>query len=291
MSKLIPIMYKTLKYPRGITPTIQEIPANFKKDKISPIMDYSLHTEFSHRINNKFNNPLLNDLTTIRSSQMNNVPQLWYSEVWVDEFIVFIKRIIGENTPPKIIEIHPPYNDYCRSLDRFMGLYETFERQILSNYPNAQIVIENRFGKVYPKANSKFLISNSEDLFNLSKEIKDRDLNLRIVLDIPQLFSSYGLNPGKFTEEKITEIINSVYEYRDYIYGIHIWGKNEMGRSHYGDLNTYFVNKELKKLFLEKLYELLDDGKKRYFVPECNGSYNDLISIVNDFIDKGFKFV
>ena len=43
--------------------------------------------------------------------------------------------------------------------------------------------------------------------------------------------------------------------------------------------------------FFTELYNILNDGNTRYFVPEVNSKTVDLESIVSDFIDTGFKFV
>jgi hypothetical protein len=31
-------------------------------------------------------------------------------------------------TPPEVIEIHPPFDDYCCSIDHFLDIYGTFEK-------------------------------------------------------------------------------------------------------------------------------------------------------------------
>ena len=84
-------------------------------------------------------------------------------------------------------------------------------------------------------------------------------------------------------------------DFRDLIRGIHLWGKksNINGRftSHVGNLDTYFQNKELKEVFLKEIFNLLNDGKSRYFVPEVNSSEENLQSIVKDMIDVGYKFI
>jgi hypothetical protein len=35
------------------------------------------------------------------------------------------------STRPEVIEIHPPFNDYCRSIDNFLNIYGTFEKRVL----------------------------------------------------------------------------------------------------------------------------------------------------------------
>jgi len=292
MPKLIPVEYNGIKYPNCIEPTIQEIPAHFDKKKIFPEIDYSLHTEYSYG-RRKFESDLVKELDTITSSHKRSVPKLWFNKDWVEEFIDFIKKLVGKNKPPRIIEIHPPFDDYCESIGDFINIYEIFENKILDIYPKVDIVIENRYGTRY--SGGKFLISDSEDLLELHKVITSRELNLDIVLDFPQLFTSNNITTGRFTEDNIKSVIKSTNDFKKSITGIHIWGKKDYGdgvaRAHLGDLKSYFEDESLKKLFLDELNNLLDDNNPRYFVPEINSGFEDLKSIVNDFLKFGFKFV
>jgi hypothetical protein len=82
---------------------------------------------------------------------------------------------------------------------------------------------------------------------------------------------------------------------RKRIRSIHLWGKRraENGRLgvHIGNLDTYFEgNKAMKRLFLGGLHDLMNDGLKRYFVPEVNSGDQGVSSIVNDLISVGFSF-
>ena len=45
MAELIPIKYRNRNYPEGISAKIEEMPAHFDREKFSPRMDYSMHTE------------------------------------------------------------------------------------------------------------------------------------------------------------------------------------------------------------------------------------------------------
>lgn len=59
-----------------------------------------------------------------------------------------------------------------------------------------------------------------------------------------------------------------------------------------GDLNSYFMyDMDFKKTFLEFIFDTFNDGIDRYFVPEVNSGSEDLISIVNDLSEVGFKFI
>ena len=71
------------------------------------------------------------------------------------------------------------------------------------------------------------------------------------------------------------------------IKGIHIWGKkkSETGRwvAHCGNFDTYFNgNKENKKIFIDGIINVCNDGQKRFFVPEVNSGAEDLRCILDD---------
>ncbi len=198
---------------------------------------------------------------------------------------------------PKIIEIHPPFNDYCKSIEQFLDIYKVFEAIILKDYPKTEIFIENRYGTMY--SGGKFLISNNKDIMDLSNSLKTTNLKLKIVLDFPQLFASHKINfysdEGQ-NKEKMSVILDQLKKIREAIAGIHIWGKRKSNKgrlvAHQGDLNTLFNNNQnLKEVFLSKIYDIFNDGQTRYFVPEVNSGKDDLTSIVNDFLKAGFKFV
>ncbi|HOI76956.1 MAG TPA: hypothetical protein PLI06_05010 [Methanofastidiosum sp.] len=291
MSIFIPIDYDGRIYPVDISPKIKEVSANFDVPYIRPLKEYSLHTEYSYG-KRKFDTNLISSFSTIKESHKDFVPKLWVSKKWAEEFGEFIIKLVGNNRAPKIIEIHPPFNDYY-NLNDFIEIYKVFEKGISDTYPDTEILIENRYGTLY--RGGKFLVSNVTDLEKLCESINKNGLKLRVVLDVIQIFSSYNLGPGKFNTEKISSVIRSIYPIREMIKGVHLWGKKDYGSgrfvSHMGDLNTYFIQKNLKDIFLGELYNLLDDGNPRYFVPEVNSSDLDLRDIIEDLKEKGFKFV
>ena len=86
---LIPITYHSKKYPVGIKSNIDEIAGNFDKSSISPIRKYSLHTEYSH-MKRKLDNSLINKYPKLKSSQKDNIPQLWKDKEWAQEFANYI---------------------------------------------------------------------------------------------------------------------------------------------------------------------------------------------------------
>ena len=296
---LNPIIYNKKQYPDTLTPKIEEIAGHFKVTsiKLNANLDYSLHTEYSFKAKDFNKNPLLKNLSKLRSSHKNDVPKLWIDKEWSKLFTIFIKRLVNKNLPPKIIEIHPPFNDYCKSIEQFLDIYKVFEAIILKDYPKTEIFIENRYGTMY--SGGKFLISNNKDIMDLSNSLKTTNLKLKIVLDFPQLFASHKINfysdEGQ-NKEKMSVILDQLKKIREAIAGIHIWGKRKSNKgrlvAHQGDLNTLFNNNQnLKEVFLSKIYDIFNDGQTRYFVPEVNSGKDDLTSIVNDFLKAGFKFV
>lgn len=290
MVQLIPIQYSNRRYPQGIKPEIQEIAGHFDVGDIHPIMPYSLHTEYSYGARNYTSSPITN-LSSIKRSNKNGVPQLWFDSQWVEEFIQFIS-ILTHNQEPHIIEIHPPFNDYCRTIEEFIERYMIFEEKVLALHPTTEILIENRSGSQY--RGGKFLISRDIDLINLVEQIKLGGLKLKIALDVPQYITAYG-DISKLNIYSINCLFQPIKPYAQFISCIHLWGKrrNKSSRwiSHIGNLNTYFEDHlGLKLVFLNSLYDLLDDGRQRYFVPEINSGNEDLASIVNDLIGVGFTF-
>jgi hypothetical protein len=294
MSLLIPVKYHSRNYPRGIHSNIEEISGHFAKPEIKPIMDYSLHTEYSYSPR-KLDSDLLKELPVIQNSHKKLVPQLWKNNQWAKEFSRFIKKLVGKNIPPKIIEIHPPFNDYCSSIGDFLRMYTIFEHDMLQEFPEIEIVIENRYGTMY--SGGRFLIATNEELLHLYELLKNSKLKLDIVLDIPQLFTAHNITPQNMNEELIQSILSPLKVMAEKIAGIHVWGKkrSKNGRrlvSHIGDLNTYCNNKQdLKNRLLSSLFNILNDDRPRYFVPEVNSGDDDLFSIVNDFKEAGFKFI
>ena len=292
MSKFIPIQYHKRRYPDGISPKIHEVAGHFDVENLDSDSPFSLHTEYSFAAR-KLTSQLLEDFPIISSGHKNSIPQLWLNDAWAYEFAGFIDTLIDNEDNFKIVEVHPPFNDYCDSFSEFTGRYKVFENEVLTLYPGVDILIENRFGSQY--RGGKFILASAEDFKDLAETIESNGLKLRIILDVPQLFTRY-FGPRQKTADKIKEIFHQLKDWSGYIKGIHIWGKrrNDDGRwiSHSGNLDTYFDNdKKIKSVFLEELFNLLDDGKTRYSVPEVNSSDEDLESIVNDLRQVGFKFI
>lgn len=290
---LIPITYHSKKYPVGVMSNIDEIAGNFDKDTIKPQRKYSLHTEYSH-MKRKLNNKLINKYPELKASERDNVPQLWKNKKWAREFADFIVELIGDNIFPEIIEIHPPFDDYCNNFADFFDIYEEFERIILKKFPDVKIFIENRGGTFYK--GGKFIISNGKSIIQFLQELQKRNLNLKLVLDYPQVFSAEAIKMDDIKLKKIIDFNNNIKQYISCIGGFHLWGKRKSknGRwtSHIGDLNTFFSNNNLlKDEFINSVIDTFDDDMTRYFVPEVNSSEEDLQSIINDLLrfDINFK--
>lgn len=278
------------RYPEGKEPSIEEIAGHFDVKNIKPKFNYSLHTEYSIT-KRDFKSIHLKDCHEIKSSNHMGIPKLWFSEKWAKEFAKFIKSLTNGVISPAIIEIHPPYKDYTESMDIFLERYKIFEEEILKIFPGVQIVIENRYKSYYNP--SQFLISKIDDLKILIEGLEKKKVRLRIVLDIPQLFSAHNIG---LEESKMIELLDRIRDLREYIAGIHVWGKTKKpdGKTtaHTGDLNTFFqFNSEIKTLFLQKLRESFNDQKERYLVLEVNSGLSDFLSIYNDFLATGFKIV
>ena len=175
---LIPVQYNKRKYPERITPRMLEVPGHFDALPMSEQVPYSLHTEYSYSAR-RFSSPALDGLQTIRVSHRSGVPQLWLNESWAKEFRTFVSRFT-KACPPRVIEIHPPFVDYCPSIRQFIELYSIFEGFVEHEYPGTQVLIENRCGSRnrYP-----FLISAAQDLLELVGQIRQHSLGLRIAFD------------------------------------------------------------------------------------------------------------
>jgi hypothetical protein len=289
---LIPITYHSKKYPKNVISNIDEIAGNFDKDIINPKREYSLHTEYSH-MKRKLDNRLINKYTELKKSERENIPQLWKSKEWAREFANFIIELVGNNIPPKIIEIHPPFNDYCKNFSLFFDIYEEFEKIISAELPNTNIFIENRCGTFYK--GGKFIISNGKSIIQFLQELEVRKLRLKLVLDYPQVFSAESIKMDDIKLKKIIEFNNNIKPYISHIGGFHLWGKrkSQTGRwtSHTGDLNTFFSNNNLlKDEFISSVVNTFDDNDIRFFVPEVNSSEEDLQSIIFDLLKYDVKF-
>ena len=296
MTRLIPVKYGEINYPPHIKTNICEIAGNFDKEEFSANIPYSLHTEYSYG-KREFNSKIFKHLENITSAQKGNIPQLWYNKEWAKDFFIFIELLIGSNNSPEVLEIHPPFNDYCDTFDQFLKTFNVFYDIFKSKYPATTILIENRFGTMYK--GGKFLLSTSSDVLNLGEILINSDIDLKIVLDYPQIFGAEQINLDKLNDkelENITRFNKKLEKYKKVIGGFHMWGKRksetEKWVAHMGNFDTFFSNNnELKHKFLNSVLSTFNDGIARYFVPEVNSGEKDLYSIVADMEKEHFIFI
>jgi len=318
MVKFIPVRYASYNYPHGISPQIQEITCNLGTDKLerTTCLDFlSLHTDPSivwTKVWNKYpqkkekmrRSVILREIPTIYKNFEKNmidskedcVSILWPSEQWSKEFASFLVRLTENKRVKrdriKIIEIHSPFHKNCEDLKTFVQRYSVFENVILKSFPSADIVIENQFTHEGKKGFGRFILSNKNDIIELSELILSHELKLRIVIDIPQLLSTYYGN-RLLLKSEIENFLSDLVEYRHLIRSTHIWGYdiNKKKGAHSADFDTWFGNdQDLKQCFIQEICNLFDDDKKRYFVPEVNNSLY-IESIVNDLRSAGIEFL
>lgn len=277
------IEYNNVPYPDGYCSDIKEVAGHLDKALIEKAERYSLHTEYSYGKRN-LDSSILDKFEALRTAHKDRVPQLWKSEEWAAEFAAFIIELTKDNNPPTIIEIHPPFNDYCDTA-QFVQRYQVFEKKIHQVYPATQIVIENRAGAIYK--GGRFVVSTAAEIAQLCSLIVQCNINLGVVLDFPQLLTAERIDTLKFDKAKYEAAIDKITQHREQIKGIHIWGKrkSQSGRwvAHTGTLNTYFGdNVDSKSAFIRGIMKVCNDGAPRFLVPEVNSSADDLASIVND---------
>lgn len=281
------VKYHKHNYPTDIPLRIEEIAAHFDVTQIKATLGRSLHTEYSYG-RRKYNSILMNNFPILAAANKDGVPQLWKSSEWADSFASFIFKLNGIEIVPKVIEIHPPFSDYT-DMAGFVKNYSIFEERIHDQFPDTEILIENRFGSMY--RGGKFILSKMKDIAALCESINAKNLKLKIAFDIPQVFTSHNAS----TENEYLTLLNEAKTYCNFIGGVHLWGKivSSTGRkvSHCGDLNTYFGNQNIKKIFLEAFIDCFNDNITRKMVLEVNSGNNDLYSIISDLLSANIKFV
>lgn len=291
MPQLIPVQYHSKQYPLHIKPKLSEVAGHFDVRPLRPVGPYCLHTEYSAG-QRDFTQPALEGLDTLKACHRNGVPQLWNGKQWATEFSQYVTRLCHGHPAPSVIEIHPPFSNYCRTLAEFVDTYVPFEKTMLEHFPKVRIVIENRHGTRY--SGGKFIFSKRDDILALSEIIDREQLHLRLCLDVPQLFTAH-FGPAPRATVAIDRALLPLLDCRHNIDSIHLWGKkpNRTGnmQAHYGTLDTWLGAGEIKAHFLTRLHHLLDDDKKRLFVPEVNSSSEDLQAIIHDVEQAGFRFV
>lgn len=279
------VQYGGFTYPNGIVPELVEIAGHLDKEKIEDFPQYSLHTEYSYG-KRKLSSTLIKQFPELCDANKKGVPQLWKSKDWAKQFAEFIFALIKGHKAPKVLEIHPPFNDYC-DIEQFIERYVIFENIIHNVYSDIEIVIENRAGSVYQ--GGRFIISKAKDIVLLCSAIKEKNINLGVVLDFPQLLTAEQIKTEDFNKEKYSLLIDTIFPYCDIIKGIHIWGKKKSasGRwvAHNGTLDTYITNSADKVEFLRGIKKICSDEKRRFLVPEVNSGENDFKAVVLDLLN------
>lgn len=281
------VKYHSQEYPTEIPLRLEEIAAHFDATSISSSIDRSLHTEYSYG-KRALENEFIYEFPSLISSQKYGVPQLWKSHQWAQEFAHFVIKLSGTKIHPKIIEVHPPFNDYT-DISGFVSAYYVFEEIITDTYPETEILIENRCGSVY--RGGKFLFSKLQDISALCDQIEKNRFKLKIAYDVPQIYTAHNVSSPK----AFIDLLDRTKPLCSYIGGVHLWGKSrsKTGRkvAHCGDLTSYFENDtNTKDQFLEKFNECFSDGIVRKMVLEVNSGNNDLLSIIADLREHGVEF-
>ena len=281
------IKYHGQEYPADVPLRIEEIAAHFDITCIGGRLEKSLHTEYSYG-KRALNSPLIMKYPELTAAQKAGVPQLWKNEQWAAQFSDFIIGLNGKSSTPRVIEIHPPFNDYT-DIDGFIRSYTVFETKIREHFPAVEILIENRCGSVYQ--GGRFVLSKIKDVDLLCTAITKAELLLRIAYDVPQIYTAHNAK----TEDQFIGLLEETKRYRSFIGGVHLWGKrmSSSGRkvSHCGDLNSYFGDQGTKEHFLYAFRDCFDDGLTRKMVLEVNSGNEDLRSIVADLRSAGVCFV
>ncbi len=161
------IKYHGQEYPADVPLRIEEIAAHLDITSIGGRLEKSLHTEYSYG-KRKLNSHLIAKYPELFDAQKDNVPQLWKNDSWALQFAVFLFEFVGSEPAPKVIEIHPPFNDYT-DLSGFVRSYSGFEAKIKDRFPEVEILIENRCGSVY--RGGRFVLSKVKDTLEMAQSI------------------------------------------------------------------------------------------------------------------------
>lgn len=277
------VQYRSARYPEGFAPTLTEVAAHFDCKSIDVSGPYSLHTEYSYG-RRKFDTARISAYPGLASAHRAGVPRLWFSDAWANEFASFVTDIATPHGAPSVIEVHPPFADYC-SLDQFVSRLGAFSAAVHETFPQAEIVVENRSGTTYK--GGAFLMGTAREIAATCSTIRSTGARAGIVLDFPQLLTAEEINPLAFDRGHYDEAISTLEPHLDLIAGVHIWGKrrNRSGRpaAHAGDLESYFDgDANAKGAFISGIERICSDGRVRYFVPEVNSGTADLVSIIGD---------
>lgn len=281
------IKYHGQDYPADVPLRIEEIAAHFDITSVRGRLDKSLHTEYSYE-KQKWDSALVQKYPELVAAQKDSVPQLWKNEHWAEQFADSIFELNGSGPAPKVIEIHPPFNNYT-DIAGFIKSYSAFEAKIKERFPEVDILVENRCGSVYH--GGKFVVSKVKDIDALCEAIEKAGVQLKVAYDVPQIYTAHNAK----TEDEYIRLLKESRRFRSLIGGVYLWGKSisSTGRkvSHCGDLNSYFGDQAIKEHFLQAFKDCFDDGVVRKMILEVNSGNADLQSIVADLQSVGICFV
>jgi hypothetical protein len=279
------VQYGGNAYPDGIVPELVEVAGHLDKDRIEDLPNYSLHTEYSYG-KRKLSSDFIKQFPVLCDANKEGVPQLWKNTEWAAQFAEFVISLTKDHAAPKVVEIHPPFNDYC-DIDQFIERYSVFEKRIHSVYQDAEIVVENRAGTVYH--GGRFIVGKAKEIAELCTKIRETEIKLGVVLDFPQLLTAEYIKPEAFRQDKYSAAIETIFPYQREIKGIHIWGKKKSASgswvAHNGTLETYIENPGDRAAFISGIKKICSDGQSRFFVPEVNSGENDLKAVVRDVLN------
>ncbi len=278
------VKYGNNNYPDGIIPELAEVAGHLDKEKIEDLPSYSLHTEYSYGKRN-LSSDFIKQFPALCDANKEGVPQLWRSTEWADQFAGFVIKLTEGHAAPRVVEVHPPFNDYC-DIDQFLERFSVFEKKLHAVYPDTEIVVENRAGTVYH--GGRFIVGKANEIALLCQRIRETGTKLGVVLDFPQLLTAEYIKPDAFNPAKYATAIDMIMPYQDVIKGVHIWGKKKCASgswvAHNGNLDTLFEDHADKELFVDGVRKICADGRKRFLVPEVNSGEEDLKAVVHELL-------
>ncbi len=120
-----------------------------------------------------------------------------------------------------------------------------------------------------------FLISSYGDVVALGKELERTHSGLGLAIDFPQLLAQIMSGSTiDHPESQLNDLLKALKVCRNKIRAIHLWRPEKIvgGRFigvHKEDSDGLFPgDKPTKQVFLKLLFELLNDGVERYFLPQ-----------------------
>jgi hypothetical protein len=290
MGRLVPVECRGRPYPKWITPQYAEVSAHFDvKPRVKVQPRYCLHTESSTK-KRSFSSPFVEGLEHLGAKSHPPVPELWLGNGWVDDFVTFIKRFIAESAcgrSPGLLEIHPPFRDYCCSVDTFLVRFRRFAAGVRDM--NCGILIENR----NRHSSREFLLSNLDSVCSFAEALQDSaETRLKFVIDIPQLLNAEAFDPHVAgAANQLSTIFSrlSAPTVRPYVGSIHLHGRKGQ-KMHQGNLDDLLG--KTKPDFLCSLRGFVEAGGDLYFLPELPlGTRQDVADIVRDLQDAGIGFL